>query len=78
LKDSINKDLSYDYETNEYIPDDPFEYEQRLHFSNLINDTVGLNHSIGTKAKCRINDSLGLTGILIIKPSYKESKTYYE
>lgn len=78
LVDAINRDLNYDQETNEYIPDDPFEYEQKLHFSELINDTVSLNHVLGAKAKCRINDNLGLTGILTIKPSYKESKTYYE
>ena len=76
--DSIGKNLKHDQQTNEYIPDDPFEYERNLHFSQSFNDMFSLNHILRSKAKRSLSDSLGLTGILTIKPSYKEKKTYYE
>ena len=79
FNDSINKDINLDAETNEYIPDDPFEYEKTLHFSQSFKENLGLSGKFTRRRlNLKLNDRVGLTGVLTITPSYKEKKTYYE
>ena len=79
FRDNINNGLIFDIETNQYICEDQFRYSYTTSIHDKHYDYVGLDYNTtNINAKCLVNDTISLSGVLKITPLNEETKTYYE
>lgn len=79
FEDAINKELVYDKKTNEYIPEDPYDYEFFTHMADTLFGWLGLEDGFeNIKVVASIPDEVELSGILKIKSPDEGEKVIYE